>query len=1016
MVFVVPKRTVKSSAMDTSTPAGLKAFIEQAGYKAPKPKAGLLERVFGLPMAVFGSLPDLIYRNKATNEDPLKAYIGNLAQGAKTTFLGEKDLTPQKNFADVMTQAGIGDLGSVKTPVGKITGKGVLGLGADIVTDPSTWMTFGASAAGKGAKAAKFLGKELTTARPAVTAIEALANPIGVAARGGVKAGSKALDFVSPGASEAVGDTLKGIFAPQKLAKKQGLSGVYDATKGFQREQEAIQRMSDVELHKLGVDAGLAGKSADEIRTYLLNLVDSSAATDPMVLLRQKMGSLTVPDNPSLAEQAAIKSTPEYAAKQAAFMDGTAGQAQLAGFSGKQIATEQGMGTALDASAMPKVVKDLLEKAKTAEQGNLSRGLIGEALPGRVARDIKGVTQVFIDNTENFDTATATAIKADKKIAKLLAKGEPVPFSEINRVMDKTTFSVPGFNKGVSDPAKKLEGTNFERKFATQSEGEAAGIVYNPNVGEAITKDITKSRLAQHADDFVYGIPDATGVRTGGLTSLTDDTGKRIIWATGEKDIPRGLSELKIGNSTFWADKDTAKILKNYAPKFFGDENMNAVLSGYDKMLKYWKASVTGLGIRFIPYNIRNAVGDWTNMILDGYRPTNMKALGTGFDVFRFEQDAIKNGYEQAMKKYGDKVVANYGGKALKFKDMYEQASKLGVVSTKAGQSAEQLFEKVAAKGNGKVWDKVKNAWVDVATVKGYAPAREEAFHIAHFLDTYERTGSMKEAADAVRRTLFDYNDLSAVEKNVFKRVIPFYSYMKKNLEFHLQNYAKSPGKYTAMNHLFTTMKKDFGDLSEEDWAALPSWMKEGVAIGLGKKDNIASVLTSFGLPIENIEQTFSKKGLLSSMAPGIKNLAEVATGQNFFKGKKLSEDVSGFEYKNAPDAIKKLLDYKEIPTENGMRYTVNPDMKYLLANLPIAQTALPMLNKGANVLSGSETDALPMLSGMKIYQRDLATEAEARKQEEMQMLYDYLIKIGLGSQFNTQYVPKSSKAYVQNR
>ena len=73
--------------------------------------------------------------------------------------------------------------------------------------------------------------------------------------------------------------------------------------------------------------------------------------------------------------------------------------------------------------------------------------------------------------------------------------------------------------------------------------------------------------------------------------------------------------------------------------------------------------------------------------------------------------------------------------------------------------------------------------------------------------------GSVDEATDAVYKFHFDYDDLSAFERGVVKRIIPFYTWTRKNLPLQLEQIAKQPAKYTA----YLKAKDNIEMLSEEE-------------------------------------------------------------------------------------------------------------------------------------------------------------------------------------------------------
>ena len=69
---------------------------------------------------------------------------------------------------------------------------------------------------------------------------------------------------------------------------------------------------------------------------------------------------------------------------------------------------------------------------------------------------------------------------------------------------------------------------------------------------------------------------------------------------------------------------------------------------------------------------------------------------------------------------------------------------------------------------------------------------------------------------EAVRRILFDYTDLSGAERDVMRKIIPFYTFTKKNLGFQIANMQKNPVKYARMIKAFNS-GWDMLDLNDDE-------------------------------------------------------------------------------------------------------------------------------------------------------------------------------------------------------
>ena len=656
-----------------------------------------------------------------------------------------------------------------------------------------------------------------------------------------------------------------------------------------------------------------------------------------------------------------------------------------------------------------KSLQNLLSDTKgklTKSESTLSTLMEGQR-KSYLGRNVEGFTEDFIK--KKFPELQAD-ILSDPVVSREVDKLDGVVSKDtLNKVLDKRPELAAKVNQINAE--KILGGSLKQRAFKTRAEGLQEGVVYSTDLAKDFLDGQINNSKALRAHEYVRG-----------LEQEVDDFGNKILHKADTSDAKALMNKpgwIKKNIPDFGdvvMRKDAAEMITGYTKDFFGDEGMKGLMSIYDKGLTAWKASVTGLGPGFIGYNVRNAIGDMTNMILDGFR--NPKYIKTGVNVLQFESLAQKEGLGSATGEFGKNIS-----------DLYHKALDEGLLTHEAGLLAEQtggLSERMAGKGISQktksLGSKVMDRWKQVATVGGLAPKREEAFRLAHFASTLDKTGSIEEAGKAVRRTLFDYNDLSPTEKNVFKRIIPFYSFTRKNLEFHAKNYAKRPGKYTAFNKLLNTVREiGGGDMSDEDWEAMPDWMKEGAMVGLGSKDGMAKVITGFGLPTENIEQTLGgnegiikggAKNLASMMAPMLKVPMEAVTGKSLFTGRDIDQETYGGRYAQYPELIKKILGYnkRERTSKEGKKYskeTVDPIRSYILANTPVLSGLSTQYKRGVEASGGDSANILNLLSGLRVYERNIDSEKEARKREQQDVLARLLARQGLATQYSNTYIPQ---------
>lgn len=188
--------------------------------------------------------------------------------------------------------------------------------------------------------------------------------------------------------------------------------------------------------------------------------------------------------------------------------------------------------------------------------------------------------------------------------------------------------------------------------------------------------------------------------------------------------------------------------------------------------------------------------------------------------------------------------------------------------------------------------------------------------------DVIVKGGTVDDALRAVHKFHFDYEDLSHFEKNVMKRVVPFYTWTRNNLPLQLEMMAKQPGKFADYMHVVRNVSAD-----NDDSTVIPSYYSE---LGAFRPENpITGEPLSMGgesvylmpdLPLRDLSEFFRPDEIVrearqgdvrgtidaglqfaeqsaSSLNPFLKAGIESFAGKSLFKGIPLDED-----YSRAPD------------------------------------------------------------------------------------------------------------------
>jgi hypothetical protein len=173
----------------------------------------------------------------------------------------------------------------------------------------------------------------------------------------------------------------------------------------------------------------------------------------------------------------------------------------------------------------------------------------------------------------------------------------------------------------------------------------------------------------------------------------------------------------------------------------------------------------------------------------------------------------------------------------------------------------------------------------------------EGSVRLGMALNTIRGGGSVNEAVSRITRIHFNYSQLSTAD-NYIKKVIPFWTFMSRNIPMQMQMMWTKPKMY----QIYASAVRNFtGDNKGE---VVPSWFTESGAFkspfdsGYIKPD-----LPWTGMPQQVIQAT-TAAGLLSQTNPALRVPLELLMGKKFFSGAPIREG------EQLPYAAEALLPY----------------------------------------------------------------------------------------------------------
>lgn len=320
------------------------------------------------------------------------------------------------------------------------------------------------------------------------------------------------------------------------------------------------------------------------------------------------------------------------------------------------------------------------------------------------------------------------------------------------------------FSKGSIEKGRKLTGTIEELTDAGIDIFEKNPAIQLVKKGQAYAKAITSQEFANAVKKFA--VEDGVEVTNTMLKGL--------------KFSP-----------------EQARVIDNYY-QGIRPEELNFVLKGFDKIQNFWKTQA----LVSPSYHTRNMVGNFWNNFLAGVNPADYMKAGM-----------IQKGLLKDAKSL----------------ELLDEAKKVGAIDEGwfAADIAEEVVNSVDSIGK---WSKSINPLSRQNALfklnKNIGSAVENNARLAHYMSKRNAGMTAEEAAQSVKKYLFDYKDLTTIEKNVLKRALPFYTWTRKNIPLQLEQLVTQPAKY-VLPHKVVNMIESGVEVPQEKY--MGQYLKENV-------------------------------------------------------------------------------------------------------------------------------------------------------------------------------------------
>ena len=335
------------------------------------------------------------------------------------------------------------------------------------------------------------------------------------------------------------------------------------------------------------------------------------------------------------------------------------------------------------------------------------------------------------------------------------------------------------------------------------------------------------------------------------------------------KDDPLGLMLWRIEKDPLWKEKKrflmdeglvrAIGVAKNPEPNIFLDA------------LTFINNSFKQLSLLTPGFQVRNLIGNYANLKLsginmvefNGYLSDTVRTLDKGQEVLAKEAREGINALDAAEKlildDYKRFIRGGFHDIAYELYDLSEES----------------------LKGKGPL-GKVLRANMDANKYMDNMYRMSLLKYALDNPDSYIRLG-LNSPQDFVRQVLFDPNDLTQTEKRWLRNLIPFYTFMKKNLAYQMSNIFENPKEYNEIRKMVESAWTQTGIDQDE----IEAYKKENFWIPVFKKEGGEYVAIKANLPIGDLGEFVSDplQKVISSITPGVRAPFELMTNTQSYTG-----------------------------------------------------------------------------------------------------------------------------------
>lgn len=444
----------------------------------------------------------------------------------------------------------------------------------------------------------------------------------------------------------------------------------------------------------------------------------------------------------------------------------------------------------------------------------------------------------------------------------------------ISRNLDKESFIAKyGNNKDKPYVDRSVLETQLEE---ANKQLKNANEIFKQHIGESIENaadgyiELVRDEIIRPAYDEI--VTNIFGKDTAGRIKFSANN---AITVMTDEEIRR-LTDIFTDAKIMQYDGDAVDKV-NKMSKMQQAELQPKLLTLYDKFLKSWKAANTLVAPSFhVQNSASNAFQSFLSIGSDALNPKSIKLakniLSTNDPYQTVKISGKKYTYQKLnrlAKKYG---VIDENFAAYDFGKDKPTRWELGQRNADLQKLSDVKWK------DSPIWDSV----LQTSTVIGSNIESIQRMNL--WICRLKKGDDFEEATRKVDQFLFDYSDLTDFEQNIMKRVIPFYTFMRKNIPMELEAMLNTPSIFRNINY-------GIDEIQNIDENTVPEnkrneWRQDYIEIPYSR--NLTDTSENIGInpqfPYQQLDRLDIDK-LIGSTSPLIKMPLEAYTGSYAYTG-----------------------------------------------------------------------------------------------------------------------------------